>query len=368
MNKPNPRRNNFHTQSATRREFLISSTVTLAGLAGASAAWATPRVRTQDKSGLASIVVGEGAYRFEVQHDWAKPPKSMSFGNTHGVCEDAQGRIYIKQTVGGGSESDDAIAVFDAEGKFIRSWGPQFKGGAHGLHIHREGGDEFLYLCDFLHNVVVKTTLAGEVLWKLTAPQEPGVYAKPDEFKPTNVAISPAGDLYIGDGYGKSWIHQYRGAASGSGGKPEYVRSFGGPGNGPGQLSCPHGLMVDVREKEPRLLVADRSNRRLQYFTLDGKHQSFVTDELRSPCHFHERGGVLLIPDLEARVTLLDKQDKLIAHLGDGTNFALRDKPREQFVPGKFIAPHSAIFDHSGNIFVVEWVEIGRVTKLRKLA
>ena len=30
--------------------------------------------------------------------------------------------------------------------------------------------------------------------------------------------------------------------------------------------------------------------------------------------------------------------------------------------------PHSAIFDHNGNIFVGEWVEIGRVTKLRKVA
>jgi hypothetical protein len=46
----------------------------------------------------------------------------------------------------------------------------------------------------------------------------------------------------------------------------------------------------------------------------------------------------------------------------------LRDKAREAFTPGKFVAPHSAYFDHEGNIFVVEWVEVGRVTKLRKLA
>ena len=136
-------------------------------------------------------------------------------------------------------------------------------------------------------------------------------------------------------------------------------------------MSCPHGLMIDTRgaghDIPPRLVVADRSNRRLQYFDLDGRSQGFVTDELRSPCHFDERSGVLLIPDLEARVTLFDQSNKLIAHLGDGTNYGLRDKPREQFIPGKFIAPHSAIFDHQGNIFVVEWVEVGRVTKLRKV-
>ncbi|MFN9993691.1 MAG: hypothetical protein ACK54H_10120, partial [Phycisphaerales bacterium] len=59
--------------------------------------------------------------------------------------------------------------------------------------------------------------------------------------------------------------------------------------------------------------------------------------------------------------------DKVICHLGDDENFRLRDKSRESFVPGKFIAPHSACFDHAGNIFVVEWVEVGRVTKLRKI-
>ena len=76
----------------------------------------------------------------------------------------------------------------------------------------------------------------------------------------------------------------------------------------------------------------------------------------------------MVVPDLEARVTLLDQDNKLIVHLGDGENYALRDKPRDRFIPGKFIAPHSAYFDHDGNIFVVEWVEVGRVTKLRKVS
>ena len=35
---------------------------------------------------------------------------------------------------------------------------------------------------------------------------------------------------------------------------------------------------------------------------------------------------------------------------------------------GKFVAPHGACFDHSGNIFVVEWVEVGRVSKLRHVS
>lgn len=330
-----------------------------------------PGVRGSNKSGLGPIVLGEGDHRYEAIHDWGKLPKTISYGNTHGVCEDSQGNIYVKHTVGKGSESSDAMVVFDGEGTFVRSWGAEYKGGAHGLHLAREAEGEFLYLCDQARGIVDKTTLKGERVWRLTAPMESGVYGSAGEYHPTNVAIVPregggarAGEFFVGDGYGKSWVHRYSA-------KAEYLGTFGGPGKERGQLSCPHGLMVDMRParegKPARLVVADRANRRLQYFDLNGRSQGFVADELRSPCHFHERDGVLVIPDLEARVTLFDRADKLICHLGDGANFGLRDKPREEFVPGKFIAPHSAIFDHEGSIFVVEWVEVGRVTKLRRV-
>ena len=35
---------------------------------------------------------------------------------------------------------------------------------------------------------------------------------------------------------------------------------------------------------------------------------------------------------------------------------------------GNFVCPHSACFDHALNMFVVEWVEVGRVRKLRKVS
>ena len=310
----------------------------------------------------AKPVLGSGAFQYEVIHDWGQLPSSIKYGNTHGVCEDSQRRIYIKHTVGQGSEKDDAIVVFDQQGKFVRSWGKEFKGGAHGLHLNREGNEEFLYMADPNRHLMVKTDLEGKEILRLGYPEESGLYNSGDEYRPTNVATAPNGDFYVSDGYGKSWIHQYDKNA-------KYIRSFGGPGKEKGQTSCSHGLMVDTRGDKPLLVVADRSNRRLQYFTLDGRHHRLVTEELRAPCHFHQHNGVLLIPDLESRVTLFDKNNKLIAHLGDGGHFGpLRAKPRSEFIAGKFIAPHSAYFDQDGNIFVVEWVEVGRVTKLRKLS
>jgi sugar lactone lactonase YvrE len=252
--------------------------------------------------------------------------------------------------------------VFDARGRFVKSWGREFKGGAHGLHRAVEGDQEFLYLCDTHRRVVIKTNLDGDEIWRVGAATCGDVYSDSKKFCPTNVATAPDGTVFVADGYGSSFIHCF--SSDGL-----YEGTFGGAGSAPGQMNCPHGLIVDRRGDKPTLLVADRGNRRLQRFDLMGRHLGFVHDELRAPCHFGERNGTLLIPDLESRVTLFDENNKLIAHLGDGGHYkGVRDQAREAFKAGQFVAPHSACFDSAGNIFVVEWVEVGRITKLRKLS
>jgi len=338
-----------------------------AGVLAASGPFA---VRAQNKSGRAKPILGEGEHTYEVTHDWGELPSRIQYGNTHGVCEDTQHHIYVHHTVNDASESHDSMVVFDEKGKFVKSWGKEFQGGAHGLHIRKEGSQEFLYLCDIKRGIVVKTTLEGEEVFTLGYPKESEFYkldgeGKPlTKYSPTNLAIAPNGDIYVGDGYGSSYINQYNT-------KGEFIRTFGGKGKEPGQLDCPHGITVDLRGPAPLLLVADRANNRLQYFTLDGKHLSFVSGT-HLPCHFSERHGEMVIPDLGARVTLMDRQNKVITHLGDdsaaNTWMELRKQTRDHFTPGKFVCPHGACFDHEGNIFVVEWVEVGRVSKLRKVA
>jgi hypothetical protein len=319
-------------------------------------------VRATDKSGMRPVIVGTGTHQYEVIHDWGTLPTGCVLGNTHSVTEDFSGHILVKHTVGKGSQCEDAVLVFDADGSFVRSWGRDFKGGAHGLHRAVEGDQEFLYLCDTRRRIVIKTNLDGDEAWRVSAASCGDVYADPKQFCPTNVATAPDGTVFVADGYGSSYIHRF----SSDG---DYEGTFGGSGSAPGQMNCPHGLIVDRRADTPTLLVADRGNRRLQRFDLMGRHLGFVRDELRAPCHFAERNGTLLIPDLESRVTLFDENNKLIAHLGDGGHYkGVRDQAREAFKAGKFVAPHGACFDSAGNIFVVEWVEVGRITKLRKLS
>jgi hypothetical protein len=138
-------------------------------------------------------------------------------------------------------------------------------------------------------------------------------------------------------------------------------------------MNNPHGNMVDLRDPaKPILLVADRGHGRIVRYTLDDKPIDII-EGTRQPCHFHELKDNVVVPDLAGPVHILDKDNKVAVSMGGATpdgpkNPARTTQDRSQFIPGQFVNPHGAIFDHTGNIFVVEWVEIGRVTKLRKVA
>jgi hypothetical protein len=337
----------------------------VAGVAAVAAAVGPTIVGATDKAATAKPRVGTGAHTYEVTHGWGQLPSHVVWGETHGVAVDEAGLVYIKHR-SNAKDPMDAVAVFDPEGKFVRSFGKEYHGGGHGIDIRKEGNEEFLYLSDVKNGVVAKANLKGEQLWVKGRPPEAGVYNDPAvKYSPTNVAFGPEGGFYIGDGYGSHYIHQYDKDA-------KYVRTWGGKGKEPGKMETPHGLWLDNRPgREPSLVVADRANNRLQYFTLDGKHLSFNT-EVSFPAHFDLRGEVMLVPDLHARVSLFDKDNKVITHLGydaewtkkvlDG--FKLRGEP-SQWVDGKFLHPHDACFDKAGNIFVVEWVPTGRVSFLK---
>jgi hypothetical protein len=338
---------------------------------------AAPFVFTAAKGQPALPRMGEGAYHYEALHDFLQPPSTLKFGNTHGIVVAGDGRIILCHTVHKTSESPDAIAIFAPDGTFIKSWGADMRGGAHGLVIRREGSEEFLYHCDNVRGFVRKTTLDGEVIWILHAPLESGLYAKANEYKPSTLAFAPNGDFYVADGYGKFYIHHYNA-------KGGYVRSFGGSRaemdrlkgkeTGPGTTIWPHAIAVDTRGPRPLLMVGERGdNRRVQYFSLDGKPLHSVKEGVRWPSTFDFRQGLMMMPDLKAVVTLFDAKNQPLLQLGDGqqpdgkTYEGIRNQERSAFTPGKFVAPHAACFDAEGNILVAEWVEVGRVTKLRKL-
>ena len=82
----------------------------------------------------------------------------------------------------------------------------------------------------------------------------------------------------------------------------------------------------------------------------------------------------MLVPELVARLSIIDRNYKTIVTLGDDRERVIKDKQAnsnytirtdsKKWLEGKFVHPHDACFDRTGNIYVAEWVSTGRITKL----
>lgn len=375
MHATTPSRLTVAARTLSRRRFLQHSSV------AAAAAVVMPRVLTAQKSEK-QLIIGAGEHRYEVLHHWAQLPDRYTWQTTHNVAIDRDGLLYVIHEGRENQKDHPSIFVFDHAGKFVRAFGNQFQGGGHGLEVVTEGNEQFLYVTGYqqLKNFA-KLTLHGELIWEKRAPMESKLYppkedSQPtkrwgrDAFMPTNYAFLPDGSFFLADGYGSYRIHRYDKHGN-------WVSMFGAPGQGDGQFDTPHGIWIDNRPgRDPSVVVADRANKRLQWFTLEGKHLKTLGGFIL-PANLDIHKDVLLVPDLSARITLLDRNNDVITHLGEDPAWreaVLKDRMKlrssktgAEWVPGKFLHPHDACFDPAGNIFVAEWVHTGRITKLRKV-
>jgi len=335
------------------------STHVTSALAVLCTAICPPVTAAQAQASGEQVVLGEGEQRFQWVSGWARLPQGVErFGNTHGcMVVDSQDRLYVN------TDTERAVMVFERDGTFVGAWGEELKGGLHGMAIAKDDAGEFLLLAHTGRHEVLRTTLGGEVVWTIGWPETAGVYENAGEYRPTGVALGPNGHVYVADGYGKSWVHEYDA-------EREYVRSWGGPGTEPGQFKTPHGIWIDTRGAEPLVLVADRENGRLQWFDLDGKFVKMLDRDLRRPCSVYQRGDLLAVADLAGRVTLVGEQGGALVQLGDNPDPGLRarnDVAPEQWKDGEFLSPHSVAWDSQGDLYVMDWNYLGRITKLRAL-
>jgi hypothetical protein len=300
------------------------------------------------------------------------------------------------------------LVTFDRQGRVLRVVRPGLTEG-HGITLVREGDEEFLWITDpgFVHVCgtddgdeawaplfgkgvhvdsreprVVKMTLNGEIRSELpipptdaaTGPNMMGTYC------PCGSAINEErfggnGDIWVADGYGSSLVHRFD--------KHErHISALTGEEGG-GRFVCPHAVFIDRRaHKAPELYIADRENKRIQIYDLDGRYLRTVGEEfLSSPSGFVQWGDTLVIAELYSRLALLDISDSLIGYIGDdpdsknggwpkrpGWPNALRDDGYVQAPhltdPARFNSPHSVAVDNDGSLYVSEWLVGGRYTKL----
>lgn len=307
-------------------------------------------------------LLGEGAHRYEWVSKWLKLPAGMTIGKTHGdVVIDARDRIYFS------TDTTNALMIATPDGRIERVFGHGLGSGGHGLRLVKEGAAEVLWIAHLGRHEVIKLSLDdkdfGEELLVFPFPEETGLYKEKKEYVPTALDVAPNGDVYVVDGYGKGWLLRFDRAG-------KLLGKWNGETGNAGRFNQPHGVGIDLRGAEPRVVVADRQNHQLQLFTLDGVYVDAVTAGLRRPSKVVTRGDDLVVVDLAGRVTIFDKQYKVVAQLGDNGDPDLRgtyEVPPTKWKDGEFISPHGAAWDSKGNLYVQDWNAYGRMTKLRRV-
>ncbi|MBI1895357.1 MAG: 6-bladed beta-propeller [Acidobacteria bacterium] len=198
-----------------------------------------------------------GLLRYRVNIRFGEEPDTMpggwKFGRVSAVATDASGQVYVFQR----GPKADPIVVFDAKGKYLRSWGKGMFGQPHGLRIDKEG---YVWVTDNVDHQVMKFDRTGKLLLTLGIKGKAGTDDKTFN-KPADIAFSPQGELYVADGYGNSRVVKFSSAG-------KYITAWGTPGSAAGQFHLPHSVAVDSKG---RVYVSDRENNRIQIFDPDGK-------------------------------------------------------------------------------------------------
>ncbi len=356
----------------TRRE-AIGVAVTSATV---FAAPAVLTARRTEPTRADEVITGQGAYQYLVNHAWCQLPDKYRWQTTHNVAVDSANNLYVIHEGRRELKDHPSIFVFDPSGKFIRAFGCQFQGGGHGIEIRKEGNEEFMYVTGYQQvKAFSKLTLGGETVWFKKAPMESGVYAAGEDistepnwtrqgFLPTNVTFLDDGGFWLADGYGSFCIHHFDKDA-------KWLSQFGGAGEGKGTFNTSHGLCIDRRTgRKPTIAVTDRAHNTLQFFSMDGEYLETL-EGFGWPANLETRDNLMLVPELHARISLLNEKNEVVSQLGGAIERMkatenLRGKP-DQWKNGEFVHPHDACFDNEGNIFVAEWVATGRVTKLTRV-
>lgn len=299
-------------------------------------------------------IFGHGSKRYRIDTRWSQADVAKNpVKDCHEMVQDAKGRILLLT-----NETKNNVLIYDKGGKLLQYWGDSYPG-AHGLTLFNENGTDVLFICDNNRHQVIKTTLDGRELMVLDYPKEAGIYAKADEYVPTETAIAPNGDIYVADGYGKDYILRYDS-------KGKFLGYFGGRGTEAKHLKNAHGVCFDNRNpKQPVLLVTSREENAFKRYDLQGNYLGTIALPGAWVCRPVIKGDFLYAAVLQSSdrpwqssgfVTILDKQNKVISNPG-GNDPVYKNgvlQPLTQTNP-LFAYPHDVCIDDEENLYVAQW-------------
>lgn len=245
----------------------------------------------------------------------------------------------------------------------------------HDIVRVNEDGEDFLWISDCGHKFVrengayvdsrshgrvVKRNTRGELIQELSMPNNDKYLEK--SWNPTSVAVDPLGKIWVADGYGSYLIYRYS-----KEGKLELT--LDGTKSGL-PFNRPHGIEF----YQGHLIVADRANKRIVYFDIDGNFIRVITDaEFCSPSSFAVVEDGIYVTELHGAITRLESDGSITCiqrndrHETPGwPNGILNNFPiRAKLEPHEINSPHGICSHPNGNIYFTEWLIGGRVMEYK---
>lgn len=297
-------------------------------------------------------VVGHGDFKYKVDKKWGiQDPSKFPVNDCHEMVFDKRNRIFMTTT-----HPKNNILIYNKGGEILGAWGTEYPG-AHGLTINDEGGEEFLYITDPESHKVCKTSLDGKKILEFKTPKEIEAYQREDQFKPTETAIAPNGDIYIADGYGLDFIIQYDY-------KGNYIRHFGGKGIEKQHFDCCHGITLDSRDNNNSLLITSRTANCFKRFSLDGKYIETIKLPSCYICRPVLKNGMLYFAVIvtkdwstyDGMLAVLDKSNTIVSLPGGSMpSYQGKNLMPPDYDQKTFLNPHDVCIDDDENIYVPQW-------------
>jgi sugar lactone lactonase YvrE len=205
---------------------------------------------------------------------WGEPPPGNNgeWAAVTGAEAGPNGVLYVFHRCHANScagRSEPPLVRLDARtGKQLGTFGAGLMAFPHGFHIDFEGN---VWTTDTGRgdapggHVVRKFSPDGELLMTLGQPGVAGDSAGMFR-EPTDVVVARDGTLFVTEGHEKNGPHSRLTVLSADG---TLIARYGSTGQGHLQLSAPHSIAMDTRE---RLFIADRDNNRIMIWDRDGNY------------------------------------------------------------------------------------------------
>lgn len=228
--------------------------------------------------------------RFTSVPDFLKLPPEIYLGEVAGVAVNSKGHVFVfsrgNSTGPAYGASAAQLLEFDADGKFVREIGHNLYAWsfAHAVRVDKQDN---IWVADKGSDMVIKFNPAGRVAMVFGRKQEasdegtnplkhpnPPLPPVDGMFRQvTDIAWDAAGNAFISDGYINSRVAKIDKDGN-------WVKSWGEPGDQPGQFRTPHNIAVDANGD---VYVADRGNSRIQVFDGDGKFLRQIKIDVPAP-------------------------------------------------------------------------------------